>query len=610
MLLSLKHLFNLLNRSQKNRLILLQVLVIINSIFEVVSVVTVGGFMSLVGSFNLIETTVLYIELSKIFTISSPSDFLLFGAFITLFVLLVTAIISLFTLWRLSLFGALVGADLSNRLYYFYMQKDWIFHSSNNSSDLKNRIANESLRISNGVINHLMLMNSKIIMSVVMSIALMIYNVYVAMTAAIIFSISYFFLYKTARARLIRNGSITSFAQALRLKLMGEGFGGIKDVLLLRRQALFNKSFFKASNNFARAAGSSQVLSMGPRYIMELVAFSSVILLVIFLLITYEGNIGTILPMLTIYALAGFKLLPAFQQIYYSLTTIRVNIHAFHVLQDDLESSDSDYLTNQFVESNEFQDKKLDLQQSIQLRNIKFKYPHAQQNALNEINLEIPANHVIGIVGSSGSGKSTLIDILLGLIRPDEGQLLIDGEVISSKNIKIWQNSLGFVPQSIFLADSTIKENIGFGLAEDDIDLKKVSQAIDMSHLREFVDALEHGIETIVGERGVQLSGGQRQRIGIARALYQNASVLVLDEATSSLDGISEMLIMNAINDFFGKKTIVIIAHRLSTIKNCNSIYILEDGRILDHGTYDELKQHNKFFQTLLSPDQQEQKVN
>lgn len=610
MLLSLKHLFNLLNRSQKNRLILLQVLVIINSIFEVVSVVTVGGFMSLVGSFNLIETTVLYIELSKIFTISSPSDFLLFGAFITLFVLLVTAIISLFTLWRLSLFGALVGADLSNRLYYFYMQKDWIFHSSNNSSDLKNRIANESLRISNGVINHLMLMNSKIIMSVVMSIALMIYNVYVAMTAAIIFSISYFFLYKTARARLIRNGSITSFAQALRLKLMGEGFGGIKDVLLLRRQALFNKSFFKASNNFARAAGSSQVLSMGPRYIMELVAFSSVILLVIFLLITYEGNIGTILPMLTIYALAGFKLLPAFQQIYYSLTTIRVNIHAFHVLQDDLESSDSDYLTNQFVESNEFQDKKLDLQQSIQLRNIKFKYPHAQQNALNEINLEIPANHVIGIVGSSGSGKSTLIDILLGLIRPDEGQLLIDGEVISSKNIKIWQNSLGFVPQSIFLADSTIKENIGFGLAEDDIDLEKVSQAIDMSHLREFVDALEHGIETIVGERGVQLSGGQRQRIGIARALYQNASVLVLDEATSSLDGISEMLIMNAINDFFGKKTIVIIAHRLSTIKNCNSIYILEDGRILDHGTYDELKQHNKFFQTLLSPDQQEQKVN
>jgi HlyD family secretion protein len=382
---------------------------------------------------------------------------------------------------------------------------------------------------------------------------------------------------------------------------MSEGFGGIKDVLLLGRQALFNKSFFKASNNFARAAGSSQVLSMGPRYIMELVAFSSVILLVIFLLLNYQGNIGTILPMITIYALAGFKLLPAFQQIYYSLTTIRVNIHAFHVLQEDLEISDADYLKNQLTQN--FDDTVLDFKKNIKLQNIKFKYPHAFDNALNNINLEIPVNNVIGIVGSSGSGKSTLIDILLGLISPDEGKILIDGKEINSHNIKHWQNLIGFVPQSIFLADSTIKENIAFGLPEDEIDDQQVANAIDMSHLREFVDSLHNGINTVVGERGVQLSGGQRQRIGIARALYQNASVLILDEATSSLDGISEMLIMNAINDFFGKKTIVIIAHRLSTIKNCNTIYILENGKILDSGTYDQLKEQNQFFKKMLSPD-------
>lgn len=601
MISSLKNLFHLLSRIQKNRLILLQFLVILNSLFEVISIVAVGAFMSLVGSFNQIELNPLYIEASKIINISSPSSFLLLAAVFTLAILVITAFISLFTLWRLSIFGALVGADLSNRLYYFYMQKDWIFHSSNNSSYLKNRIANESLRISNGVINHLMLMNSKIVMSIIMSIALMIYNIYVAMSAAIIFSIAYFFLYKTARARLIRNGSVTSAAQALRLKLMSEGFGGIKDVLLLGRQALFNKSFFKASNNFARAAGSSQVLSMGPRYIMELVAFSSVILLVIFLLLNYQGNIGTILPMITIYALAGFKLLPAFQQIYYSLTTIRVNIHAFHVLQEDLEISDADYLKNQLTQN--FDDAVLDFKKNIKLQNIKFKYPHAFDNALNNINLEIPVNHVIGIVGSSGSGKSTLIDILLGLISPDEGKILIDGKEINSHNIKHWQNLIGFVPQSIFLADSTIKENIAFGLPEDEIDDQQVANAIDMSHLREFVDSLHKGINTVVGERGVQLSGGQRQRIGIARALYQNASVLILDEATSSLDGISEMLIMNAINDFFGKKTIVIIAHRLSTIKNCNTIYILEDGKILDSGTYDQLKEQNQFFKKMLSPD-------
>jgi len=604
MISSLKNLFHLLSTSQKNRLILLQFLVILNSAFEVISIAAVGAFMSLVGSFNQIEINPLYIEASNIINISSPSSFLLLAAVFTLAILVITAIISLFTLWRLSIFGALVGADLSNRLYYFYMQKDWIFHSSNNSSNLKNRIANESLRVSNGVINHVMLMNSKIVMSIIMSIALMIYNIYVAMSAAIIFSIAYFFLYKTARARLIRNGSVTSAAQALRLKLMSEGFGGIKDVLLLGRQALFNKSFFKASNNFARAAGSSQVLSMGPRYIMELVAFSSVILLVIFLLLNYQGDIGKILPVITIYALAGFKLLPAFQQIYYSLTTIRVNIHAFHLLQEDLEISDADYHANQFTQNfDDNVDNVIDFKKNIVLQNIKFKYPSVYSNALNNINLEIPANHVVGIVGSSGSGKSTLIDILLGLIPPNEGKILIDGNEINSHNIKHWQNLIGFVPQSIFLADSTIKENIAFGLPEDEIDNEKVANAIDMSHLREFVDSLENGINTVVGERGVQLSGGQRQRIGIARALYQNASVLILDEATSSLDGISEMLIMNAINDFFGKKTIVIIAHRLSTIKNCNTIYILENGKILDSGTYDQLKEKNQFFKKMLSPD-------
>jgi len=604
MISSLKNLFHLLSTSQKNRLILLQFLVILNSAFEVISIAAVGAFMSLVGSFNQIEINPLYIEASNIINISSPSSFLLLAAVFTLAILVITAIISLFTLWRLSIFGALVGADLSNRLCYFYMQKDWIFHSSNNSSNLKNRIANESLRVSNGVINHVMLMNSKIVMSIIMSIALMIYNIYVAMSAAIIFSIAYFFLYKTARARLIRNGSVTSAAQALRLKLMSEGFGGIKDVLLLGRQALFNKSFFKASNNFARAAGSSQVLSMGPRYIMELVAFSSVILLVIFLLLNYQGDIGKILPVITIYALAGFKLLPAFQQIYYSLTTIRVNIHAFHLLQEDLEISDADYHANQFTQNfDDNVDNVIDFKKNIVLQNIKFKYPSVYSNALNNINLEIPANHVVGIVGSSGSGKSTLIDILLGLIPPNEGKILIDGNEINSHNIKHWQNLIGFVPQSIFLADSTIKENIAFGLPEDEIDNEKVANAIDMSHLREFVDSLENGINTVVGERGVQLSGGQRQRIGIARALYQNASVLILDEATSSLDGISEMLIMNAINDFFGKKTIVIIAHRLSTIKNCNTIYILENGKILDSGTYDQLKEKNQFFKKMLSPD-------
>ncbi len=597
---SLKHLFQILSSAQKAKLISLQFLVIVNSIFEVISVASIGLFMTLVSNFNDLESSVVFIEVSKLISFSSGQSFLLFAAQGALLILILTTIMSVFSLWRLSLFGSQVGADLSNRLYYFYMEQPWIFHANNNSSDLKNRIANESLRISSGVINHLMLVNAKIIMCIIMSAAVMIYNFYIAISAAIIFSTAYFILYQIAQSRLIRNGAIVSIAQANRLKLMGEGFGGIKDVLLLGRQQLFNRQFFKASNNFARASASTQVLSMAPRFIMELVAFSSIILLVIVLLSSYQDNIGEILPLLTIYALAGFKLLPAFQQIYYSFTTIRGNLNAFHILQDDLSSSDSNYPIH--IKNSTLDNARMEVSKNILLKDISYKYPDAQNDALYRINMDIPVNHVIGIVGSSGSGKSTLIDILLGLIDPAKGELSADGIPINKDNMRLWQNSLGFVPQNIFLSDDTIKENIAFGLHAGEIDDEKILHAVEMAHLKEFVATLENGIDTIVGERGVKLSGGQRQRIGIARALYQNAGFLILDEATSSLDGISEKLIMNAIDDFSGKKTIIIIAHRLTTVKNCNKIYILEAGKIIDHGSFDELKHKNKFFQQMLNP--------
>jgi len=206
---------------------------------------------------------------------------------------------------------------------------------------------------------------------------------------------------------------------------------------------------------------------------------------------------------------------------------------------------------------------------------------------------------VVGLVGASGSGKSTAIDLLLGLMAPQQGQLLVDGEPITEENVRAWQNSLGFVPQSIFLADSSIRENIAFGLPPEAVDEEKVNRAANMAHLDQLLAELPSGLDTRVGERGVQLSGGQRQRIGIARALYHDADVLILDEATSALDGITEKLIMDAIHDFSGKKTIIMIAHRLATVRQCDSIYLLEQGRVIDHGTYDELSSRNTIFRRM-----------
>ena len=213
--------------------------------------------------------------------------------------------------------------------------------------------------------------------------------------------------------------------------------------------------------------------------------------------------------------------------------------------------------------------------------------------------MTIPANSVIGIVGPSGAGKSTLIDIFLGLIEPQEGQLIIDHTIINDQNRRSWQNSIGFVAQSIFLSEGTIAENIAFGISNDQIDLDQVHKVIKLAHLDEFIKTLNNGVDTKVGERGVQLSGGQRQRIGIARALYHKAEVIVFDEATSSLDGVAEKMIMDAIHDFSGQKTIILIAHRLKTVQKCDKIFFINNGKVDDQGTYQELLENNEHFKNM-----------
>jgi HlyD family secretion protein len=319
--------------------------------------------------------------------------------------------------------------------------------------------------------------------------------------------------------------------------------------------------------------------------------------LVLYLLLTYQGDLGIILPVLSVYALAGFKLLPAFQQIYFSLALIKGNISAFESIKDDLENSKKMNKKGLLGPFN--LEDKLELLNSIKMQNISFTYPGKADQALNGLNLSIPANKIVGIVGPSGSGKSTAIDVLLGLIEPQEGQVLIDDVQIQENNKRAWQNTIGFVPQSIFLSEGSIAENVAFGLPVKNINLEQVKVAIQLAHLDELVAELPEGIDTKVGERGVQLSGGQRQRIGIARALYHEASVLVFDEATSALDGITEKIIMDAIHDFNGQKTIIMIAHRLKTVQKCDIIFFIDKGKVIDQGTYQELIAKNPQFKEM-----------
>lgn len=593
---AIKQLFNLLTSKQRMQFYGLQVLVVLMAFGEVVGVASIAPFMALVGDMTLLQGDNLLAEVYSASGFTSPQLFVFWLGVGVLVLLTLSAVISMLTVWRLSLFSTRTGSQIADRLFKHYMKQDWLFHAGGSSAQLTKQIANETLRVTMNVIQPLMQMNARLVLAVAMSAAIFAYNPQVAIVGLLLFVIAYLFLYQVVRKRLQKNGYLISEVLSTRYQLMNEGFGGIKDTLLLGRDEDFIDRFQETGKGFADAQGINLALAQAPRYFMELIAFGSIIALVLYLFKFYEGDLGTILPVLSVYALAGFKLLPAFQQIYTSVAQIKGSLPAFDSIREDLQQSQE---TKEEVSHKDTDKNYLPLQKKINLSQVDFKYPGKECYALKDFNVTIPANSVIGIVGSSGSGKSTAIDILLGLILPENGTLLVDGVPITSKNRRAWQNNIGFVPQAIFLSEGTISENVAFGIPKEKIDPQKVLNALKMSHLIEMVESLPQGVDTKVGERGVQLSGGQRQRIGIARALYNNANVLVFDEATSALDGITEKMIMDAIHDFHGSKTIIMIAHRLKTVEKCDQIFFLDQGRVIDSGTYSELLEKNPSFKKM-----------
>ncbi|APX92736.1 multidrug ABC transporter ATP-binding protein [Halomonas sp. 1513] len=589
-----RQLWKLLNKEQRKRLLRLQVLVVIMAFAEVAGVVAIGPFMAVVGDMGRLEGEGTLAQLYHISGLETPQKFLFWLGVAVLIALAGAAAISIYVTWQLALYAQQVGAELSVRLFEHYMQQPWLFHASGSSSQLINKIAQETTRVTDNIIQPLMKMNAKGVLVLVMATTIFIFNPVVALIGLVLFATAYWGLFRTVRRRLTNNGKTVSSTNRMRFKLMNEGFGGIKDTLLLGRQADFNRRFEVASKKMGLAKGMTSGLSQVPRYAMELLAFGAVISLVLYLLAAHEGDLGNILPVLSIYALAGFKLLPAFQQVYASLAKIKGNISSFDVMEDDLVASQNAVRGQSAMELG-----KLSPKQAITLDDIHFSYPDKDVKALDGLTMEIPCDELIGLVGASGSGKSTAIDVLLGLIVPQKGRLMIDGETLTDENMRAWQNSVGFVSQAIFLSDASIRENIAFGIPPDEIDDERVMHAAHMARLDELIERLSDGLATRVGERGIQLSGGQRQRIGIARALYDDAAVLVLDEATSALDGITEKLVMDAIHDFSGKKTIIMIAHRLATVKKCDCIYLISEGKLVDKGTFFELEGRNSIFKRM-----------
>jgi ATP-binding cassette subfamily B protein len=495
--------------------------------------------------------------------------------------------IRIILLWASTRVAFATGADLGFEVYRRTLYQPYPVHVARNSSEVISGIVVKVNGVAGMLLSLLNLISSTVLLITIM-VALFTIDPEVASFAALGFGASYAIISLISRKRLHSNSMRLARERNLVVKALQEGLGGIRDILLDGSQAVYCANFGKADRAMRRAEADTTFIGQSPRFAIEAVGM----VLIAFLaygLSREPGGIAEALPILGALAFGAQRLLPSVQQIFAAWASIAGNRAS---LADALELLNQPLPTNLLAPA----PSPMAMESRIRFDAVRFRYTNDTPWVINGLDLIIPKGASVGFVGSTGSGKSTALDLLMGLLYPTEGEIWLDDIPISGAPPGAWQRSIAHVPQSIFLADATVAENIAFGVRPDAIDLDRVKYAAGQAQIAGFIEGNSKGYQAFVGERGVRLSGGQRQRIGIARALYKRASVLVLDEATSALDSETEKAVMGAIEGLSGDLTVAIIAHRLSTIKECSMIVELENGRMVAQGTFDELMESSPTF--------------
>ena len=497
---------------------------------------------------------------------------------------LIYVVRSLFLFWSLWIqkgFSASVSGRLSQSLFSIYLRQPYMFHLQRNSSTLMRNAKNATSVVTCGVDPFLVLLTDGLV-AIAMFALLIAVEPVGTLAVLLVFGLSTFVFQRTTRRRIDNWGYQVDYHETKILQHLKEGFGGAKDVKVLGRENEFLSQHEKHLGESIRINRIYNVILTLPRSFMEIITIVGLCLLVVSMVVRGR-ELADIVPILGLFAAAAFRVMPSINRLLMATQTLIFNRSIIASVYKDflLDSPDSLSLKSETKFATQ-----------LELTDVSFKYPTAATASLQNVSLVVKRGEAVGFVGPSGAGKSTLVDVILGLFAPTSGVVKVDGQDVQ-QNLRNWQNQIGYVPQAIYLTDDTLRRNVAFGLNDENIDDNLVSNAIRLAQLEEFVATLPEKLETVVGERGVRLSGGQRQRIGIARALYHNPSVLVLDEATSSLDTPTEHGVMQAVQALQGSKTVLIVAHRLSTVEYCDRLYKIENARITEEGTFHEVVQRS-----------------
>jgi ATP-binding cassette, subfamily B, bacterial PglK len=595
----LSKLNDLFVKREKRKLIKVLFVDLLMGLFQAAGVLSVLPFMSMVMDPASVEGNEQLMYFYELLGFSSLNVFMFVMGLVVLALLIIGNVVSILSVRLKTVFVWDLNHRLSTSLLGKYLSLPYSYFLNHNSADLGKNILSEVHQLTAGFLMSLLSIIEGGVIAFILFLMLIVVNPGMTLVALLVLGSAYILIYLIFSKRLKRAGRLRMGKNKERFKSVGEAIGGIKFTKVLGKETHFLEEYSKGAKEFSDAQSWYLVIGKVPKYIMEIIAFGGVLALVLYFIYSDQMT-NEVIPLIGLFAFAGYRLMPALQIIYASFTTFRFNQPVLNKIHYDMKEGG---LGDVEVDFREVLPEKIEFKKSIKLDDISFSYDGNRKKVLKDIDMNISKGMSVGIVGTTGSGKTTLVDIILGLLTPSDGDIYIDGTKITENNVKNWQANLGYVPQEIFLCDDTIKKNIAFGYDEEEIDMQQVRRVVRMANVEELIKELPDGYNTIIGERGVRLSGGQRQRIGIARALYHNPEVLIFDEATSSLDNVTERGVLKAIEDVSKLKTMVVIAHRLTTVKNCDRIYLIDKGRIIDKGKYEELEERNEKFKEMVGED-------